>query len=256
MMNKIILECCVDSVESAIAAMNGGADRIELCSALPMGGLSPQISLFKEVKRAVGDRLKIHVLLRPRGGDFLYTAYDYEILTEETRAFRELGADGVVIGILNADGTVDEERCSKLCDIAGDMSKTFHRAFDMTKDYRQAYETICRLGFDTVLTSGQKGSAIEGCEVLRELNELGKSCMIMPGAGINSSNLEELCKRTGAGAYHMSAKKLIESKMAFRQQSVSMGADNKDEFSLFYTDEAEVSRARKILNNFYMHSTR
>ena len=255
-MNKIILECCVDSVESAVAAMNGGADRIELCSALPMGGLSPQTSLFNEVKKTVGDSLKIHVLLRPRGGDFLYSSHDFEILKDEVKTFKKLGADGVVIGILKADGTVDEDRCSILCELAGDMSKTFHRAFDMTLDYHRAYNTICRLGFNTVLSSGQAASALEGAEVLRELNELEGNLSIMPGAGINSSNLEELYRKTGAKAYHMSAKMLKQSEMKFRQQKVSMGADSKDEFSLFYTDEREVAKARKILDIFNMKSIR
>ena len=159
----------------------------------------------------------------------------------------------MVIGILRADGTVDEERCSLLCELAGDMSKTFHRAFDMTSDYHRAYDTICRLGFNTVLSSGQAESALAGAEKLRELNKLGGSCSIMPGAGINSSNIEEIYRITGAKAYHMSAKILKQSGMEFRQQSVSMGVGSKDEFSLFYTDEHEVAKAKKILDFFNMN---
>ena len=148
-----ILEVCADSVQSAVSAWEGGADRIELCSGLVIGGLSPSPALFKQVRRYTD--LKIRTLLRPRFGDFCYDDYEFQTLKEEVEMFRDLGADGVVIGILNPDGTLNMEQMSELTDAAGDVGVTLHRAFDVCRDPYEALEQCVTLGIDTILTSGQ-----------------------------------------------------------------------------------------------------
>ena len=159
-----ILEVCADSVQSAVSAWEGGADRIELCSGLVIGGLSPSPALFKQVRRYTD--LKIRTLLRPRFGDFCYDDYEFQTLKEEVEMFRDLGADGVVIGILNPDGTLNMEQMSELTDAAGDVGVTLHRAFDVCRDPYEALEQCVTLGIDTILTSGQIRSspAVRGAQ--------------------------------------------------------------------------------------------
>ena len=152
------LECCVDSVESAIAAKKGGADRIELCSALVIGGLSPSQALYWKIREQVD--LPIRVLLRPRFGDFCYTDFEHEIIKEEIRSFRKLGADGIVIGTMKPDGTLNMEQMKELIEEAKGMSVTLHRAFDMCKNPFMALEEARKLGINTILTSGQKNTCI------------------------------------------------------------------------------------------------
>ena len=241
----MLLECCVDSVESAVAASENGADRLELCANLLIGGTTPDINLFYRVKRAV--TAKINVLLRPRFGDFCYTDEEFAILLADVQLFREAGADGVVIGVLNPDGTIDEPRMKLLMEAAGDLPVTLHRAFDVCRDPFEALDVCKRLGISTILTSGQKNSAMEGLELICQLVEQAGEITIMPGSGVSSKNLRELskCKAT---AYHMSAKKVVESPMTYRKEGVSMGLPMMSEFVLWQCDGEEVARARAILN--------
>lgn len=170
-----LLEVCADSVKSAVEAQTGGADRIELCSALVIGGLSPSAAMFEQVKKNVD--LPIRVLLRPRFGDFCYDEYEFKTLEEEVRIFREAGAAGVVIGILRPDGTLDIDRMEKLISCAKEDSEappctvTFHRAFDVCRDAKEALEQCIQLGVDTILTSGQKNSAWNGRDLLQGTGE-------------------------------------------------------------------------------------
>ena len=166
---KSILECCVDSVESAVAAKAGGADRIELCSGLVIGGLSPSKALFQKIREKVD--IPIRTLLRTRFGDFCYTAYEHEILKEEVKMFRQLGADGVVIGSLTPEGNLHMEQMKELVEEAGEMKVTLHRAFDMCKNPLETLEQAKELGIDTILTSGQKNCASDGTELLKQLVE-------------------------------------------------------------------------------------
>lgn len=152
-----ILEICADSTESAVAAQKGGADRIELCSALIIGGLSPGPALFRQVRRYTD--IEVRVLLRPRFGDFYYSAYEHDVLTEEVRMYREMGADGIVIGSLSPDGTMNVEQMEELIRAAGNMKVTMHRAFDVCRDPYETLRQCMDLGIDTILTSGQKASA-------------------------------------------------------------------------------------------------
>ena len=241
------LECCVDSVESAIAAKKGGADRIELCSALVIGGLSPSQALYWKIREQVD--LPIRVLLRPRFGDFCYTDFEHEIIKEEIRSFRKLGADGIVIGTMKPDGTLNVEQMKELIEEAQGMSVTLHRAFDMCKNPFMALEEARKLGINTILTSGQKNTCIDGVELLKELVEKAQGeTEILVGGGVDASVLPVLAEKTKAKAYHMSGKISMESEMRYRKQDVSMGIASVSEYEIWRTSEKRVREARKILD--------
>lgn len=194
-----LLEVCADSVRSAVEAQAGGADRIELCSGLVIGGLSPSVAMFEQVKKNVD--IPVRVLLRPRFGDFCYDGYEFETLKEEVCLFREAGADGVVIGILKPDGRLDTDRMKELVECAKSESKsgkrpcavTFHRAFDVCRSPYEALRQCIELGIDTILTSGQKDSAWNGRELLKELvREAAGEIEILAGAGISPEVIGKL----------------------------------------------------------------
>ncbi len=243
----MLLECCVDCVESAVTAAANGADRLELCANLLIGGTTPDINLFYRVKKKVAPYgTKINVLLRPRFGDFCYSEEEFEVLRADVQLFREAGADGVVIGVLKEDGSIDEERMTLLMEAAGELPVTLHRAFDVTRDAMEALEACKRLGVSTILTSGQKASAMEGLELLKELVCKADGITIMPGSGVSSNNLSKLLE-SGATAYHMSAKKVVDSPMRYRREGVPMGLPMMSEFILWRCDGEEVARAKAIL---------
>ena len=244
-MENFTLEICVDSVESAINAEKGGATRLELCSNLIIGGTTPTKSLFEEVKKNVN--IPINVLIRPRFGDFLYSDYEINMIKNDIKMFKGLGANAVVIGVLTKDGEIDIENMKKLMEEAEGMSVTFHRAFDVCKDPIKAFQQLKELGVKTVLTSGQEDSCLKGKELLKKLVELsnGNSPEILIGAGLNVGNAEETAKYTGAKAFHLSAKKIKESKMIYKKENVNMGLKEFSEFEILETDENEV---REIYN--------
>ena len=186
-MSKFTLEVCADSVESVLAAEKGGADRIELCGNVVIGGTTPSESLFREIRRY--SDIKIHALIRPRFGDFCYTEYEFDIIRSEVRRFRELGAQGVVIGMLRPDGSLDVEHLAQLMEEAKGMSVTLHRAFDVCRDPMEALEQVISLGFNTILTSGQKNNCVDGAPLLAELVEKSAGRIhIMAGAGVNADS--------------------------------------------------------------------
>lgn len=247
-MNDFILECCVDSVESAVEAEKGGAKRLELCSALVIGGLSPSKILYEKVREAV--KIPIHVLLRPRFGDFCYTDFEYQIIKEEVVMFRDLGADGVVIGNLKPDGTLNIDQMKELVKEAGNMSITLHRAFDMCADPMQTLEDVKLLGIHTILTSGQRNNCIEGTELLAELvkNAEGKVDILI-GGGVDASVIEKLYHETGSTSYHMSGKITWDSEMKYRKKDVSMGVASMSEYQIWRTSAERISAARKVLES-------
>ena len=246
-----ILEVCADSVRSAIAAQEGGADRIELCSGLVIGGLSPTPSMFREVKRNTD--LRIRVLLRPRFGDFCYDEYEFRTLKEEVEQFRELGADGVVIGILKPDGRLNMEQMAELAKAAGGMGITMHRAFDVCRDPFEALEQCIGLGIDTILTSGQKASAWEGRSLLAELVKRAAGRIeILAGAGIGPDSIAGLADFTGVRSFHMSGKEVKESRMQFRRGGVPMGLPGFDEFEIWQTAEENVRAASQIIRKLML----
>lgn len=242
------LECCVDSVESAIAAKKGGADRLELCSALVIGGLSPSQALYRKIREQAD--IPIRVLLRPRFGDFCYTDYEHEILKEEVRSFCKLGADGIVIGTMKPDGTLNLEQMKELMEETQGMTVTLHRAFDMCQDPFQTLEEAKRLGIHTILTSGQKNVCTEGMDLLKELVEQAQGkTEILVGGGVDASVLPVLAEKTKAKAFHMSGKVSIESEMQYRKQDVSMGVASVSEYEIWRTSEKRIREARRVLDH-------
>lgn len=215
------IEICTNSAESVRAAVAAGADRIELCAGMPEGGTTPsygEIALVRELIPA-----GMHVIIRPRGGDFLYSEEECEVMCRDIEMARKIGVDGVVIGCLTADGEVDADKMRKLMSVAGDMSVTFHRAFDMCRDPYRALEAIEQLGCDRILTSGQQASAEAGIPLLKGLVDRARRVIIMPGCGVNGGNIRKIAEATGACEFHLSARISVGSDMIYRNPAVSMG---------------------------------
>lgn len=245
-MKNYILECCVDSVESAINAANGGASRLELCSNLIIGGTTPDVALVKEIRKYTD--IRIHALIRPRFGDFCYTEYEMEIMKSQIRALKEIGVEGIVIGALDEDGNLDIKKIRELLQEADGLSVTLHRAFDMCRDPYQGLEEAIGLGIHTILTSGQKQSAWEGRELLAELVEKADGRIdIMAGAGIGAAVIEKLIPVTNGTSYHMSGKVTLDSPMRYRKADVSMGLPSLSEYEIWETSEDAVRAAVEIL---------
>ena len=246
--NNYVLECCVDSFESAFNALKGGADRLELCGNLSIGGTTPSLYLFEEIRNNCD--IKIHVLIRPRFGDFLYTKHEKNIMKKEIESFRKAGAEGVVIGALTKDGQLDVEMMKELIDSAGDMNVIMHRAFDVCKNPFETLERAISLGIHTILTSGQQSSCLKGIELLKELSlTAGNEIKIMAGAGVTPEVIEKFLNETNIKCFHMSAKKILESEMEFRNPNVNMGIPSLSEYEIWRTDEEEIRRACNILKN-------
>jgi len=241
-MRRYILECCVDSVESAINAANGGASRLELCSNLIIGGTTPDVALVKEIRKYTD--IRIHALIRPRFGDFCYTRHEIEIMKSQIRALKDAGVEGVVIGVLDEDGNLNMPIMRALMAEAEGLSVTLHRAFDMCRDPYQALEEAIALGVNTILTSGQKQSAWEGRELLAQLIEKADGHIdIMVGAGISASVIEKLIPETKGTSYHMSGKVTLDSPMRYRKEDVSMGLPSLSEYEIWQTSEEAVREA-------------
>ncbi|MEE3230796.1 MAG: copper homeostasis protein CutC [Planctomycetota bacterium] len=201
-MSKILLECCVGSVESAVNAELGGAGRVELCAALELGGVTPSSAAIRLARERIG--IPLFVLIRPRGGDFHYSPLEVEVMKTDIAAARDLGADGIVLGILREDGNVDVERTAELIEAAGGASITFHRAFDSTPDPLAALETLRELGVNRVLTTGGARRAEEGLAGLGKLVEAAAGRIgILPGGGINHENCRQVVEQTGAREIHV-----------------------------------------------------
>ena len=240
---EITLEICCDSADSVQAAIDGGADRIELCSALSEGGVTPSPGL--QAAAVATGALPIYVLIRPRGGDFLYTEREWHIIYDDISRAGALGARGVVIGALDADGHLDVKHLSRAVQEAGPMDITFHRAFDMCSDPRRGLQELMDLGIRRVLTSGQQASAETGAACIRQwMNQVRGQISLMPGCGVNARNVAHILRETGATEVHASARALQPSLMRFCREDVKMGAADRDEFSRYVTDVDEVCRLR------------
>ncbi len=246
-MKKYMLEACVDSVESALEAVKGGADRLELCANLVIGGTTPEQALYEKVRELTDT--KIHVLIRPRYGDFLYTEQEFDIIARSVASYRKWGAEGVVVGCLLADGSLDTERMKLLREAAGTMSMTLHRAFDMCRDPYEALEQAKALGIQTILTSGQKSCCMEGRELIAGLvQRSGGKVDIMVGGGVTASVIRQMISATGAASYHMSGKTVLDSGMAYRKQEVSMGIPGLGEYEIIRTDQKKIRAVRQVLD--------
>jgi copper homeostasis protein len=218
----IKLEICANSVASCIAAEQGGAHRIELCDNLLEGGTTPSYATIVLARQKVS--IDLYPIIRPRGGDFLYDDLEFAIMEKDVALCKQIGCNGIVIGLLTADGRVDVVRTKKLVDQAWPMGVTFHRAFDMTEDPLQALSDVISTGCERILTSGQRNTAPEGTELLNKLVQLAEDqIIIMAGSGVRANNIEMLVKETGATEFHTSARAYIESGMIYRNPHVSMG---------------------------------
>lgn len=239
-MKEILIEACVNSTPSAIEAQKGGAKRVELCDNLYEGGTTPGYGAIKAARKHLD--IGLNVIVRPRGGDFHYSDVEYEIMREEIKICKDLGVDGVVIGILHPEGTIDKERTARLAELARPMSVTNHRAFDMTRDPFEALETLKQLGIDRVLTSGQHASAMAGIDLLAQLVEkAGDDIIIMPGVDIDETNIRELIEKTGAREYHVLAQRKVDSAMTFRNLKAFMGSNpDLPEYETFLTDRRKM----------------
>lgn len=247
-MKEFLLEACVDSVSSALAAARGGADRLELCGNLIIGGTTPDIALYKEIRKYTD--IPIRALLRPRFGDFCYDEYEYSILLENIAMYKDAGVDGIVVGSLNPDGTLNVKQMEGFVRAAGDMGITLHRAFDMCSDGMETMHIAKSIGVDTILTSGQEGSCVKGSTMIKQMVEdAGDDMTILVGAGVSAPVIEQMYKETGATAYHMSGKSTKDSQMAFRRASVNMGLPGISEYEIWETSEENVRKAKEILNS-------
>lgn len=233
------IEGCVNSHASALAACRGGADRLELCANLSIGGTTPSLGLFRQVRRDCP--VPVNVLIRPRFGDFLYDPAELEEMEDCVRQFRDLGADGVVLGVLTPEGRLDQGAMARLAEAAGNMEITLHRAFDMTRDPLEALEAAIALGCRTILTSGQEQDVLAGAETLRTLRQRAAGRVeIMAGCGVRAGNIRDIHTRTGVRVFHTSGRRgPVESGMVYRRAEVSMGLPSLPEYELWRTDEAE-----------------
>lgn len=217
----MLIEIAVFNLESAIAACIAGAHRIELCSAPAEGGLTPSFATMKLARKYV--KIPIHVMIRPREGDFCYSEKEYKSMLLDISASKIAGMDGVVLGILNPYGTVDLERTRILAEAASPMNVTFHRAFDMARDQYEALETVVRTGCARILTSGGQPTAPEGIEKIAALTKIaGNRISIMPGSGIKLSNIKQVAEMSCATEIHLSARTFVHGKMKFKQPAITM----------------------------------
>jgi copper homeostasis protein len=243
----ITLEICVDSVEGALAAQRGGAQRVELCDNLLEGGTTPSAGMIALTRQQI--QLGLQVIIRPRGGDFCYSDLEFAVMQYDVNQAKQLGADGVVIGLLNPDGTVDKARTAALIDLARPLNVTFHRAFDMAVDPHQALEELIDLGVERVLTSGQESSALEGLDLISALVQQAEGrIIVMPGGGVNERNIHKIVRQSGVQEIHLSARSSVESAMHYRRSHVFMGGTLRPpEFSRQIADS---ERIRSIISRF------
>jgi len=244
-----ILEVCVDSYASAMAAIAGGADRLELCSALSIGGLTPSPALLRQIREV--SSIPVRCLMRTRAGDFLYTPEEIRQMTVEINLLRREGADGFVIGCLTADGNLDSNAMKPLLETAEGAGLTLHRCIDVSRDLCQTYRDAEALGIDTILTSGGAGSCLSGMETIRQLIALRDATSgpeVLIGSGVKASVIGEFLNRVpGAEAFHMSGKTEIESGMRFRREGVPMGLPGLDEWHIPVTSREAVAAAKALL---------
>lgn len=226
-MPPITLEICVDTMASALAAQEGGAQRIELTASLLEGGLTPSAGTIALTRSALS--IDIIVMIRPRGGDFLYSDIEFDVMKHDIAVAKELGADGVVFGILTPDGEIDRPRMAELAQLARPMSVTCHRAFDMVKDPHAALDTLIELGFDRLLTSGTFANPLDGIETIAALvRQADQRITIMPGGGVTLENAAEIVRRSGVADMHTSARETQPSGMRYWNERISFGGSASD----------------------------
>lgn len=238
---KYIIEIATSDFATTKSAVEGGADRIELCANLAEGGTTPSLGTIKRCREAFN--VSLYPIIRPRGGDFLYNKDEYEIMLQDVKLCKQLGCDGIVIGLLNMDGSIDVARTAELIKLAYPLGVTFHRAFDRCKDPFVALEELIKIGCERILTSGQKPSVVDGVDLVAELNKKADDrLIIMPGSGVRGENIKMLAEKTGCVEFHSSLRGKTKSPMQF----VHPGFVGSEES---YMNNAIDARAVKALRN-------
>ena len=242
-------EIVVYNIESALKAQEGGADRIELCDNPSEGGTTPSYGTIEAVRQNVN--LDVYVMIRPRGGDFHYSNYEFYCMKRDISQCQKISVDGVVFGILNPDGTLDKKRCKELIVKARPLKVTCHRAFDMTRDPFEALEDCIEAGFDRILTAGQQAQALKGSDLIGELiKKANGRIAIMPGSGVNENTVQEILAKSKATEIHFSATAFRESEMNYKNQNIAgMGSDEGAEFKVRTVDPDRVRAMRKLAEN-------
>lgn len=242
----MLTEIVVYNIESALRAQEGGADRIELCDNPGEGGTTPSFGTIESVRQNVN--LDVFVMIRPRGGDFLYSNYEFHSMKRDIHQCQKISVDGVVFGILNEDGTLDKKRCKALIDSARPLKVTCHRAFDMTRDPFEAMEDCIEVGFDRILTAGQQPQALAGASLIGELIKKATGRIaIMPGSGVNENTVQEILRKSGASEIHFSATAFRESGMKYKNAQIEgMGSEAGAEFKLRTVDPDRVREMRRL----------
>lgn len=241
-MTSPLFEVCVEGIDGLVAAQEAGADRVELCASLVEGGITPSFGTIRAALAVA--TIPFHAIVRPRGGDFLYSGQEFSSMLEDVATLREAGVAGVVVGCLTPEGRIDEARMSALVQAAGNMAVTCHRAFDMTDDAAEAVEALVRCGVGRVLTSGQRDTAIEGLETLRATVTAARGRIkVMACGGLDETNIARVLSESGADEAHFAALKTVPSGMVFRNPHVGMGGTDLDrEYRLTLTDPETVRR--------------
>jgi len=244
MKETYVLEIATSDFETTRCAVEGGAERIELCANLNEGGTTPSYGTIYQCRENFD--VLLYPIIRPRGGDFLYTDDEYEIMLHDVKLCKQSGCDGIVIGLLNDDGTIDIKRTAALVDIAYPMGVTFHRAFDRCRNAFEALEQLVQIGCERILTSGQQATVNEGMELIAELNKIADHrIIIMPGSGVRKENIKLLAEKTGCKEFHSSLRSKAKSKMDFIHPAFENSAESYMNNSI---DAFEVSALKKILS--------
>jgi copper homeostasis protein len=240
---KYIIEIATSDFTTTKSAVEGGADRIELCANLAEGGTTPSYGTIKQCREAF--MVSLYPIIRPRGGDFLYTTAEFEIMLQDVKLCKQLGCDGIVIGLLNIDGTVDRMRTAALIEVAYPLGVTFHRAFDRCKEPFEAMEQLIEIGCERILTSGQQPSVVDGVELVAELNKTADDrIIIMPGSGVRQENIKMLAEKTGCLEFHSSLRGKERSKMGFVHEEFK---DSGESYLNNSIDEEQVKTLRNAL---------
>ncbi len=240
MSQNILLEICVFNVATAIAASNAGADRIELCENYANGGTTPSYGYLKTIREKI--TIPVFPMIRPRGGDYFHTDDEIAIIKKDILLCKELGFDGVVFGLLHQDGTVDKDNTARLVEVAYPLEVTFHRAFDRCKDPLEALEILIEAGCTRVLTSGQEPKVTDGINLVKQLvDQANDRIIILPGSGLNSSNIKHIVDSTGVSEVHTSARIRVSSSTLFRNEKMP------EDFDIDFVDVEEIKRLNQVI---------